>query len=72
MVIGEVEVEGGGDVVSRIVDSRINSASLGKGVCSGLAKMALLTTIFSDFVVCTGLKESSEDAAAGDGLKVSS
>ena len=73
VVNGEVvDKEGeGGDVVGRIEDSGISSVSLRDGVCSWLAKIVFLRTIFSDFGVCTtGLKESSEDFA-GDGLKVS-
>ena len=65
-----VDEEGGGVVAGRIVDSEISSTSL--GVCSGrISKILFWTMIFSDLGVCTGLKESSEDLADDDGLKVS-
>jgi len=74
----DVDDGGGGDVLGLlVVDSGIRSVLVGGGVCLGLglglglADMAFWTMIFSDLMGFTGLKESSEDFADGEGLKVS-
>jgi len=70
----KVDDEGRGDVLGplvAVVDSGISSVLVVGGLCFGLSTMTSWTMIFSDFGSFTGLKESSEDFAEEEGLKVS-